>query len=190
MGKDANGILPMASDKALQYHGAFPLAITPLAAGEDCVVPVADNQATIALLDLLETGPQLPRESERRDPIMQELRRLDHKLDLVLAMLARQQADAAPALRNRLLRREGLAWRGRLTCAVGDRVRVAMYPEPACPQALILCARVRACDAEGGELVFEQVDADTDDWLTRFLFRHHRREVAEARSRQGGQGAR
>ncbi|HEB60048.1 MAG TPA: hypothetical protein ENJ01_12555 [Gammaproteobacteria bacterium] len=177
----------MEPDTPMSYSGAFPLEITPLAAGESCTEPLADNHTTIALLDLLETAPHTGRENERREPVMQELLRLEHKLDLVLAMLARQQAaNGGPRLRNHLLSREGLAWRGEAACEARQVVQVALYPEPGCPQPLVLCARIRHCDAGGGELVFEQVDAESADWLMRFLFRHHRRQVAEARAREAG----
>ncbi len=152
----------------------------------------ARNEAALRLLCIRMEGP---RESTDEQASSHELAQIDFKLsllmDLVGELLVRQLE--MPVTRRVRLGSQGLLWEGpegqETRLAVGDRVLVTVYLDPYCPRPVAFPGRVYRSeqvldlDYRAG-IVLEGLSETVQDWLDRFIFRHHRRRIAQARTRR------
>ncbi len=125
-------------------------------------------------------------ESEDYDPGAQALGRLEAKVDLLTALVARLARSNGPADPVRTLRWSalGVCLQGEETAAPGRGV-FRIQPSDWLPEALELPATVLASvtDGDGPQLWlrFGPLTPALESALERHLFRVHRREIAEAR---------
>lgn len=110
---------------------------------------------------------------------------LEARVDLCLNMLGQLLLRDIPLPPPTSLRLSASSaeWLQGQALEVGSQGSLAMYLSPAVPQALILPAKIRHCQAEGDAwrvvAQFELQDAELLDWLDKTLFRRHRREIFE-----------
>jgi len=116
-------------------------------------------------------------------PVMQELSRLDAKLNALIDMVSRiaMAADAMPTKQTLRFNAIGALLPGSLVPA-GEALLLRLHFD-ACPSApLELAARVERRFNDGGAFVaFVEPGDGVCASLERFVFRHHRRKVAGAR---------
>ncbi len=162
-------------------HGE-PLAVvwqaTPaLADGQE----LADlNRRAAALLGLL-GGLDEPAPLPDDDPqLAAHLHRLDQKLDLLLSLVGQwlTQELTVPAPQPVRLGLRGALWQAALPPGPG---RVSLYLRGAVPVALQLPAQLQALPDGQVLAEFHGLDPQLTDALERYIFRQHRRAVAQAR---------
>lgn len=133
--------------------------------------------ALLGLLGSLDEPSPLPDDEPQ---ISAQLQRLDQKLDLLLGLVGQWLARdlAVPAPQPVRLGVRGALWQASLPPGPGC---LTLYLRPALPVALQLPARLQAL-ADGNLLAeFQGLDPSVMDALERYIFRQHRRAVAQAR---------
>lgn len=117
-----------------------------------------------------------------------ELRRLDSKLDLLLRLFG-QSLRAGQGLPHGVpvqLGRLGMSFQaGDSAPGVGQRVVLSMYLSQALPLPLELPGVVASHEQKDAQnwvvVTFDALSQALKDELNRFIFRHHRRAIAESR---------
>ncbi len=121
-------------------------------------------------------------------PWLADLARLEYKLDVLVGLVARLLARDAPVPASVELRvfAHGVEWASHgERPAVGTRGVAELYVNPAFPQPLSLPGVVVG-QRESGEQHWTQVEfagltLPVIELLEKLVFRHHRRQIAEAR---------
>lgn len=143
------------------------------------------RQSNISLLRSLASIEAMAPERELEDEATQKaLERMESKLDIVMLLLAKL-AGATGLLPNEkpvALRTDSLIWLEHENVpTVGEPITVSVYLNPRLPQPLLLSAQVRDLqNKEHGthiEVTLEDVGEELQEWLTRTIFRYHRRQV-------------
>jgi Atypical PilZ domain, cyclic di-GMP receptor len=173
----------------LIFEEALPVVWTagPLAAGLALARLNADNHQLLGAessLDEVRVHEALKDESPA---LVHELQRLEYKMNILLrltAELALRNSALPPPQRIRLTSR-ALEWFAEQTPAVGSTGLLAVYINPALPQAVkIPCvvAGERSQDGErAAQMRFSGLSEAVIELLDKLIFRHHRRLVAGAR---------
>lgn len=146
------------------------------------------NQQNIQLLEaLLILGEILPELEEPKDQVLQEIRYLDVKINLMLSWLGtlmNQQQDR-PATHSIHLCSAGLAFDSDNPVGTGEDVMLDIYLSEQFPQPLRLPASVISsdkCEQYYTVVVyFQGLSEQVTDLLDKFVFRQHRRLVAMSR---------
>jgi hypothetical protein len=152
----------------------------PLAALPDADRLADANRHAAALLTLLGNLDEPPPPLDDAPQLAAHLHRLDQKLDLLLNLtgqwLKRELALPAPQPLRRGLR--GVVWQATLPAGPG---RISVYLHGGLPTALELPAQLLPL-GDGSVLAeFHGLDSAVTDGLERYIFRCHRRSVAQAR---------
>jgi hypothetical protein len=173
----------------LIFEEVLPVAWTPgpLAEGLQLARLNADNHQLLGAessLDEVRVHEALKDESPA---LLHELQRLEYKVNILLrltAELTMRNSGLPPPERVRLASR-AIEWFGERIPAVGETGLLALYINPALPQALkISCvaAGERIVDgSRAAQLRFTGLSDAVVDLLEKLIFRHHRRLVAGAR---------
>lgn len=144
-------------------------------------VDVADhNRRAAALLSLLGNLDEPALLPEDDPHVTAQLQRLDQKIDLLLNLVGQwlTRELALPAPRPARLGVRGVLWRADVSPGAG---RVDIYLRAGLPVALSLPAVLQPA-ADGQVLAeFQGLDAAVMESLERYIFRCHRRAVAQAR---------
>lgn len=121
-------------------------------------------------------------------PWLADLARLEYKLDVLMGLVGRLLAQdaASPATTELRIFAHGLEWATReARPARGLRGLAVVHINPAFPQPLQLPGVVVAhrAGAEGlwAQFEFEGLAAPVTELLEKLVFRHHRRQIAEAK---------
>jgi hypothetical protein len=114
-----------------------------------------------------------------------EIRRLEFKLDLVLAMVGQmlaRQLELPPPVPVRLSA-ERLEWLAADGPVPGEEIEVELYLLPEYPRPLYLRGVVESSEEKTGwiRLRFAGLSEPVRDWLERTIFRYHRRQIALSR---------
>lgn len=146
------------------------------------------RQSNLDLLRGLATLEALvPAENEHEaSPVAAKaLERVEAKLDIMLGMLARlvtEKTELPPILPVEL-GASSLAWHApdRSALELGQEILIQLFLSPRLPEPLKLWVRITSAQFEAEETGYtaELLDTDTelDEWLTRTLFRYHRRAL-------------
>jgi len=158
----------------------LPLAWHLLDAPAESPCKPADNLAILQYLEARhEIGAPLTGDNHPEAP---DLARLEHKLDLVLAllglMLDRQQPPVPPQ-RLRLSADE-ISWAGTLPLSPGQALWLELYLD-ACPRPLCLPGKLLASGPERIRVGLEPGDSRFRDAFGKWIFRQHRRAIARSR---------
>ena len=124
------------------------------------------------------------REHDGDTPLNKALDRLENKLDIALSMLARvtMQNAQLPAPMPVTLAARHVEWLSDLPLpAMQEKVLVSLYLSPRLPEPLQLHALI--VSANSGRCIAQFLDEDEefDEWMTRTLFRYHRRGLQARR---------
>lgn len=180
----------MMALSGLAYEDVAPLGFKPLAAlpeGSDLQRLNAENAQVLQADSSLEEYRRVePREDG--EPLFQELQRLEFKLDVVLRVMGSllEHQDAVPGRRKFRIYAQGIEWSETAAApALGTRGVVSLYVNRSLPFPIELPGEVTAVLQAGGEtnvrVAFQGLSVHVAELLEKFIFRHHRRLVAEAR---------
>jgi hypothetical protein len=143
------------------------------------------SQTNISLLRALAAIDVVTPEHETYgEPTQKALERVEAKMDMVLLMVAQLMGVSKPLPAETAVSmfNQGITWleQGEAP-AVGQSVVVDLYLNVRLPQALHLPVMVKELQPQdkGIKVVAEFLSAteDFDEWLTRTLFRYHRRAL-------------
>lgn len=175
-------------DKGLEFRGRLPLAVHMLPAlpeAHELLVINHGNEQVLRSVMMLDEKPDY----DDSDPIHQELKRQDQKLNLVLELLSTLlvRFNAVPAARELLLTDSDMGFVDEAPGLQG-MCEIQLYIEPSLPRPLRLFGLARF-DLESGATVitFQGLGRTLIDLLDKYIFRYHRRLVASAVA--GKQGA-
>lgn len=178
--------MTLAAGTALVYDGVVPLALEAVSSQPLPAQLAAINDSN----DVLLTNVLLmneKHESDEDDEVLDELRRQDHKLKLILDLLSLllHQHNLLPAARPVRFSGEQLAVPVTEAADMqgGQLVKCSLYIDPALPKPLQIYATAREVFESEGEkwLLFDftSLSAVVQDHLEKLVFRHHRKSVAQ-----------
>lgn len=181
---DTPSRLPHAD--AVRLEGRMPLdwvdTITPASALADVMI---DNTTLLrALLMLDDPHAGVDTEHGRNDAIQQLERRID--LLLIMASTALRGMNTIPEERPCVLSARSLHWGSEEAVGVGRRVWARIYLRHRIALPLMLPGQIVEESVENDllwhRLQIEPLDEALQNDLERFIFRHHRRQIARQRS--------
>ncbi|MDD5241884.1 MAG: PilZ domain-containing protein [Sulfuricella sp.] len=112
------------------------------------------------------------------------LQRLEFKIDLTLNLIARllAQSIVLPPAHPLFLSADGMEWIcGEPAPAQGEDILISTFISPKLPQPLVLPARVAEVrkEQDGTRIyaTFTHLNEEMRDWLSRTVFRYHRRAI-------------
>ena len=176
----------------LSYIEDMACSIEPLAALPEAPtlarIDVQNAQTLVADASLGDTR----RNSDPADEdaaIIADLHRLEFKVDVLLRLVAQLLArnEVLPPTLPVCLYAGGMEWRAAAADpAAGSAVRVRLYINPAFPQPLefvgVACLPRRDGDRLWSRIAWHGVAPAVTDLLEKLIFRHHRRQIAVART--------
>lgn len=173
------------SDEGLLYEGSLPISFKRL----ECF----PEEGQLALINeknehFLKTSliRHESTELDEHDEISLELRRQDLKINLLLDLVAEllvQQKQLPPAAMLKFTATNLEYKNDTDTYQAGEKLEIALYIAPSLPRALLLYGEVLTADNDGSTSIgFVGVSQVVQDWLEKFIFRHHRRIVAQGRT--------
>ena len=124
---------------------------------------------------------------EEHQPILQEITRLETKVNLVLTLMGQLLAVHFPLPPRRSVRLGpfGMDWMADSGPQVGDTGAIELWLSTRCPRPLILAGEVERVErvAQGGRYVlqFTRMAEPLRERLEKIIFRHHRRSIALSR---------
>ena len=152
--------------------------------------PGADELATwmyanVTLLRALASieAMQPEKEGELGSGAGKVLERLEFKIDLALNLISQllAQNTSAPPACPALVSAKSVEWICQGAPAQDEDILISLYISPKLPQPLTLPAKVIAVRNEEGAsriyATFTHLSDEAKDWLTRTVFRHHRRAI-------------
>lgn len=169
-------------DEGLLLEGDFPVSFQ--------LVENFPKEGQLALINeknesLLRASliPHEPVDLDEHDEISLELRRQDLKINMLLDMvgelLAQHNKLPSPVRLN--LTSLGLECLSSVDeFKAGEKVAITLYITPPTPRALKLYGEVFASDNDRHTAInFVGVNQSLQDWLEKFIFRQHRRIIAQ-----------
>lgn len=167
-------------DEAIAYEGLIPLAwrARATALGEPELMAISEaDQALLDAIMVMDLPSKL--DSEERDSVQLDLHRLDAKVDLLLGMINRLLAFHEPPrqpvpvrLSSRMVR-----WQGGVAPAAGEQGILDVFVHPLASAPLQLPVEITGA----GVARILALNVGARNAFEKFLFRQHRRQVAEAR---------
>jgi hypothetical protein len=146
------------------------------------------KQGNLALLRALSSiEVTTPERDAHAEAIEKSIERVESKLDVLLLLVARMASGSIvlPAEKPVTLDTRHLAWdeSGSLP-TVGSALLVNLYLNPRLPQPLQLVVKVESIAGTQVVAVLEPLGDDLEEWLTRTIFRYHRRALQARKSAQ------
>jgi hypothetical protein len=143
-----------------------------------------DNIVLLRALCAME-GALREYEHDMPDTVGKHLDRLESKLDILLSMIASlmRESTALPAEKAVRLYADRVTWQEDAPPPqIGQTLLLRLFPDPRLPQPLLLGAVVvESTPADDGKVrlvaLLQDRDPDVEEWLTRTIFRHHRRTL-------------
>ncbi len=173
--------MSQSHDKGLEFCGRLPLAVHAVTALPDphelLLINHGNEQVLRSVLMLEEKA-----DFDDSDPVYQELRRQDIKLNLVLDLLGALlvRFNAVPAALELQLTDTTLAFAAEAPGLQG-LCEVQLYIEPTLPRPLRLFGTAGFDAANGLSVItFSGLGRGLTDQLDKYIFRYHRRLVASA----------
>lgn len=174
----------------VSLQASFPLSWTPRPQAASAALDLQrhGNLALLRALAVIESaGPE--REHDLPDGVQKSLEHLESKLDLVLLLVAEliHARATLPPEKKLALYSDRIEWEesGSMLPTVGEDVLVDIYPSLRLPQPLQFAAVVTSVDTGSGRTLvsarFESIDEELGEWLTRTIFRYHRRALQARR---------
>ncbi len=166
---------------AVHFEGHVPLAWHPPPAGHEEGTVLQANADVLRIITALDEHAVASHidEGERG----QELMRLEAKLDLILDLLGQvlQRDTVMPACTAVRLSASGIEWAGTALPKVGEQVDIEVFLDERYPRPLRLSAEVTGVARGQCHARLAIDDGEVRDALEKFIFRHHRRSIAQRR---------
>ena len=172
------------SQEGVSYFTIIPLSWHPEVepSAGDIAVWMYGNVTLLRALAMIE-AIQPERDGDMGSGVGKVLERLEFKIDLTLSLVAKllTQNAVLPSTCPVFVSAEGVEWICKETAAEGEDILISAYISPKLPQPLVLPAKIKAIQPEpGGTRVyatFTHLSEEAQDWLSRTVFRYHRRDV-------------
>ncbi|QBQ54618.1 PilZ domain-containing protein [Nitrosococcus wardiae] len=186
MAETESQLVPQPLGQGVFYQSQHPLTWRYVEAGTKVSAFVCrDNER---LLKLLNSSIPSPLELLEEQPLLySELQRLELKMDLLLeqiGLLLSQQMPLPEAIPLRLTA-QTLQWWARETPMKGETVQVEVYLKEELRRPLVFLGQVKARKAEANGyrilVLFTELGEGVREGLERFIFRWHRRHIAQTR---------
>lgn len=126
--------------------------------------------------------------AEESSELMQELARLDLKLNLLLELVGQivYRQTEIPGFAPVKLFSRGVEWRADDVPQPGQSVMLRLYVQRGIPKPLCFYGDVVSTleekDQGVAKVIFHGLSQSVVDWLEKFIFRQHRRSVAHSKS--------
>jgi len=163
----------------ITYQAKLPLLWQP--ANPDGQDIISARQSNIGLLRALATIETIPeKDPDAEASVAKTIDRLEAKLDIAMRLLSRliAQQTEMPLPAEVVLSAHQIEWHAMTDAPVQDAViRIALYLSPHLPEPVQLYARVTSSAPVPYQAEFLDHDEEFEDWMTRTLFRYHRREL-------------
>lgn len=177
-------------EKIFAQDGVFYPATLPMSwraepepSADDIAIWMYSNVTLLSALASIE-ALQPEKDNESIPGMGKVLERLEFKIDLTLNLIAKllTQSTVLPPACPLFLSAAGMEWACKETPpAQGEDILISAYISPKLPQPLILPAKVAAVQQEDdGTRVyatFTHLSEVAQDWLSRTVFRYHRRAI-------------
>jgi hypothetical protein len=170
-------------DSGVVFSGSLPLSLELLSGAPQEHELLRANESNELLLRSV-SALEEKIDHDENDELAQELRRQDMKLNLILDMIGTllMQQQVIPAARELQLSAGGLRLGIAPNPAITQHCRIQLYIEPAIPKPLTLYGQCRPAPQAGmTDVAFSGVSQVVTDHLDKYIFRHHRRRIAQAR---------
>lgn len=188
----------MQSGTGMMYEGILSLMLGPVAMLPPPNLLSTINESNEVLLDNVLLLDDKKHDHDEHDEVMQELKRQDLKMKLILELLSML------LVQNQLLPAAGMVRfsgeflsvpaAGRTEFPVNSWVQLSLYIDPALPKPLTLFATAignfeelpTTGDADAGAEVWQQyqlqgLSQPVQDKLEKLIFRQHRKTVAQSK---------
>lgn len=144
------------------------------------------NLRLMALLNMLEERPLPPAPGDDGSRDQAVLHAMDLKINMLMELVVEvlAQRGGYPQPRALALDTDHLIWiEPEAMPRRGDAVAVDLYLQPGFPQPLRVNGRVESVDPDHHRVSVHlaELDEDLGEALSRFIFRHHRRQIHEQR---------
>ena len=175
--------------KGLTHRQQMALSWEPRQGGDDATLQ-AVAEANARLLQVLPIFEERrPEHGEEEAERPQDLMRLESKLDMLLELVSDllREREQRPVHVSVMLSADGMGWTqaGRVPSPC-QQIWISLYIDQRLPRALRLPASVISLNTENTQhrvlVRFEHLGESVSEMLEKFIFRHHRREVARMRS--------
>jgi len=162
----------------------LPLSWTVLETAAQVSSP-ENNHIVFNLLDTLEEPALHKSDAENATDLL----RIEAKLNVVMQLLGQMLQSRQPTLPAVTLRftSDSLAWQIEQALPVGSLIQVSLYPENSIPLAISFVARVLGVTERWMEVDMHGLSEEEQTIWSRWVFRQHRRQVAQARAFTPGQ---
>jgi hypothetical protein len=169
----------------MAYEGSLHIAVEPLDNSADALAGYHERNLHVlrALASLDER--RADGGSEDDNPIMQELLRMDSKINVLMEVVNRLLIPMAQMPAQRVIRFNalGIVVPQDVLPANGQLLLVRLHFDACRALPLELPGLLeRRLDDGSAYIAFTESNEMVEDGLERFVFRHHRRKVAEARA--------
>src|SRR5688572_21514657 len=173
-----------ATEKGLEFNGRLPLSVekiaqTPTAA--ELVLVNGGNEQLLKTVMLLEEKV----DADEDDEILQELKKQDMKITLLLDMLSTLiiQTNAIPPAQDITLIDSGIRIRNSNIAGYDGLACVKIYINAAIPRPLVLYGTCQTeADSQDLQITFQGMSPSLINGLDKYIFRFHRRMVANSRT--------
>jgi hypothetical protein len=172
------------SQEGVSYFSVIPLSWRREAepSSGDIAVWMYGNVTLLRALATIEAmQPEL--DGDMGSGVGKVLERLEFKIDLTLSLVAKLLTENAvlPSTCPVFVSAEGMEWICKETATEGEDILISAYISSKLPQPLVLPAKIKSIQQEpGGTRVyatFTHLSEEAQDWLSRTVFRYHRRAV-------------
>lgn len=170
-------------DSGIVFSGSLPLQVDLLSEAPREQELQRANESNDLLLKSVAVLEEKA-EHDEGDPIALELKRQDLKLNLILDLLVSlmQQQRMLPEPRELQLTAAGLRLLADQKSIPAQPCRVQLYIEHAIPKPLTLFGLCHSSSQAGmTDIQFVGVSQSVMDNIDKFIFRQHRRRIAQAR---------
>ena len=172
------------SQEGVSYFTVMPLSWRPEAepSADDIAIWMHGDVTLLRALSTIE-AMQPERDGDMGSGVGKVLERLEFKIDLTLGLVAKLLAENAvmPSTRPVFVSAERMEWIGKEAASEGDDIVISAYISPKLPQPLLLPAKIKAVQQEpdGTRIyaTFTHLSEEAQDWLSRTVFRYHRRAI-------------
>lgn len=171
-----------ATEKGLEFNGRLPLSVEKISqapSSAEMVLINSGNEQLLKTVMLLEDK----HEADEDDEILQELKKQDMKITLLLDMLSTLliQNNAIPPAQDITLTDSWVRIKDRDIAGYDGQCCVKIYINAAIPRPLVLYGTCET-DIQDLQISFHGMSPSLINGLDKYIFRFHRRMVANSRT--------
>ena len=172
------------TEKGLEFNGKLPLSVesvVQIPSAQELVMINSGNEQLLRTVMLLEEKVDV----DEDDEILLELKKQDMKINLLLDMLSTLlvQTNAIPPAREITLTDSWIRIKDSLTAQLDGDCCVKLYINAAIPRPLVLYGSYsREADTGFMQISFQGMSPSLVNGLDKYIFRFHRRMVANSRT--------